>query len=246
MNGNKFSLDGKTVLITGASSGLGACAAVECSKVGATMIITGRDRDRLDSTYSSLEGGGHSQILFDLTSNEIDDLVKELPQLDGLVLCAGITKTLPVKFITEEAITEIFQTNILSSMKLIRGLLKSKKINNGASIVFISSISSFYADKGNSIYAATKGGVNSFSRVLALEMAVKQIRSNCIQPGFVPSSFLNAGIITAEQLEQERKNYPLGFGEPTDIANGIIYLLSDASRWVTGTTLTIDGGVTLR
>lgn len=244
---DSFSLNGKTVLVTGASSGLGAAAAVECSKAGAKLILTGRNAERLQATFDSLSGEGHVQIIIDLNNaQEVESLANQLPALDGLALCAGITKTLPVKFISTEAIDEVFNTNILSSMVLIQRLLKAKKINKGGSIVFISSISTAYADKGNAIYAASKGAMNSFSKVLALELAAQRITSNCIQPGFVPSRMLEEGVITSEQLEEERKRYPLGFGEPSDIANGIIYLLSDASKWVTGSVLTIDGGVTLR
>ena len=247
MNTLSFSLENKTIFVTGASSGLGACTAIECSKAGAKVIISGRNEERLNDTFNQLQGLGHSILPFDLTLKEnIEKLAETLPQLDGVAFCAGITKTIPVKFISHEKIDEIFQTNILSSMQLIQKLLKHKRINKGGSIVFISSISTAYADKGNSIYAASKGAVNSFSKVLALELAAQKITSNCIQPGFIPSEFLANGIITDEQLEEERKRYPLGFGEPSDIAYGIIYLLSDAAKWVTGSVLTIDGGVTLR
>lgn len=242
-----FSLENKTIFVTGASSGLGASTAIECSKAGARLIISGRNEERLNNTFKKLEGQGHIQLPFDLTvPKNIVELAKILPLLDGLALCAGITKTIPVKFISNENIDEIFQTNTLSSMQLIQNLLKNKKINKGGSVVFISSISTAYADMGNSIYAASKGAINSFSKVLALELAAQRITSNCIQPGFVPSSMLDAGVVTEEQLQEEKKKYPLGFGEPTDIANGIIYLLSDAAKWVTGSVLTIDGGVTLR
>lgn len=244
---NPFSLIGKTILVTGASSGLGAAAAIECSKSGATLVITGRNLERLNNTFNQLEGSNHIQLSFDLTVKEsIDELANALPPLDGLALCAGITKTIPVKFISNESIDEIFQTNVLSSMQLIQKLLKKKKINKDGSIVFISSISTAYADKGNSIYAASKGAINSFSKVLALELASQRITSNCIQPGMVPSGMLASGVVTEEQLLEEKIKYPLGFGEPNDIANGIIYLLSDAAKWVTGSILTIDGGVTLR
>lgn len=247
MNISAFSLENKTIFVTGASSGLGASTAIECSKAGAKLIISGRNEERLNNTFNQLEGSNHIQLPFDLTAKEnIDELVNTLPSLDGLALCAGITKTIPVKFISNESIDEIFQTNVLSSMQLIQKLLKKKKINKDASIVFISSISTAYADKGNSIYAASKGAINSFSKVLALELAPQRITVNCIQPGMVPSGMLAAGIVTEEQLMEEQKNYPLGFGKPTDIANGIIYLLSDAAKWVTGSVLTIDGGVTLR
>lgn len=244
---NPYSLDGKTILVTGASSGLGASIAEQCSRLGANVIITGRNPERLAETFAKLSGSGHIQIMADLTNNQaIAALATELPEINGMALCAGITKTIPVKFVNEDAITEIFKTNTLSSISLIQKLLKHKKIAKQGSIVFLSSISTAYADKGNSIYAASKGALNSFSKVLALEGASQGIRSNCIQPGFVPSRMLEAGIVTSEQLQEELKRYPLGFGEPTDIAFGVVYLLSDAARWVTGTVLTIDGGVTLR
>lgn len=247
MNSEQFSLRKKTVLVTGASSGIGASTAIECSKSGACVIISGRDGKRLNDTLLQLEGDGHTQLLLDLTNSDgINDLVMKLPKLDGIVLCAGITKTIPVKFISKEKIYEIFQVNLFSSMQIIQKLLKSKKMNKGGSIVFISSVSAAYAEIGNSIYAASKGAINSFSNVLALELASKGITSNCIQPGFVPTRILADGIITEEQLREDEKNYPLGFGEPNDIAHGCIYLLSDASKWVTGSVLTIDGGVTLK
>jgi NAD(P)-dependent dehydrogenase (short-subunit alcohol dehydrogenase family) len=246
MENSAFSLDGKTLLITGASSGLGACTAIECSKAGAKVIITGRNEDRLNETFSRLYGSGHSKIPFDLCNKEkIVEFCDGILAVDGLSLCAGITRTIPVKYIKETDIDDIFTTNIFASMMIIQTLLKQKKINDGGSIVMISSISAFYADKGNSIYAASKGAINSFARVSALELAAKHIRVNCIQPGFIPTRLLGERV-TQEQLEEERKKYPLGFGQPEDVANGMIYLLSDASKWVTGTTLTIDGGVTLR
>lgn len=247
MSKSAFSLEGKTILVTGASSGLGASTAIECSKAGAHLIITGRNKARLNNTYNSLNGENHLQVISDFQSYEdLDELSAYLPKLDGLALCAGITKTIPVKFIKSESIDEIFQTNTFSSMRLIQQLLKLRKINKGGSIVFISSISTSYADKGNSIYAASKGAINSFSNVLALELTSKGITSNCVEPGFVPTAMLADGVVTDNQLSQEKLRYPLGFGEPSDIANGIIYLLSDAAKWVTGSVLRIDGGVTLR
>lgn len=242
-----FSLENKTIFISGASSGIGASVAIECAKMGARLIISGRNKERLNNTFLQLEGNGHIQYSVDLNvKGNISGLAQELPPLDGLALCAGITKTIPVKFISDEDMAEIFQTNLFSSMQLIQKLLKLKKINKAGSIVFISSISTAYADKGNSIYAASKGAINSFSKVLALELAAQKITSNCIQPGFIPSGMLVNGTITPEQLSEEQKKYPLGFGKPQDVANGVIYLLSDAAKWVTGSVLTIDGGVTLR
>ena len=240
-------LEGKTIFVTGASSGLGAQAAIECARSGANVIVSGSNSARLAGTLNQLQGLGHSQLLCDLRQREsIEQLANLLPNLDGVALCAGITRTIPVRFITDENIDEMFQINVLSSMQLIRSLLKLKKINAGGAIVFISSIATSYADIGNSIYAATKGAINSFSKVLALEMARKRVTSNCLEPGFIPTRLLDAGVITEEQLIEEKKKYPLGFGDPSDIANGIVYLLSDSAKWITGTVLKIDGGVTLR
>ena len=247
LNYNPFSLKGKIILVTGASSGIGQSIAIEGSKMGSQVVVTGRNIHNLNKTFDSLHGDKNQKLTANLSKVEdIDNLVNELPHLDGLVLCAGIVKTLPVKNITDESIYEIFQTNIFSSIQLIKRLLKSKKINRGASIVFISSISTDNAKAGNSLYSATKGAVNSFCKVLALELSFQKIRVNCIQPGFIKTKILDGGIITLEQMEKNIELYPLGPGEPSDISFATIYLLSDASRWVTGSIITIDGGVTLK
>lgn len=242
---SSFSLNGKTILVTGASSGLGAQTAIECSKAGATVILTGRNLSRLEDTLNKMEGEGHKALPADLCEIEkLPDFCKDLPVLDGVCLCAGITKSVPAKNIKEEDIKSIFDTNIISSIVLMKNILKNKRINKGGSIVFISSIATSYAAMGNSIYAASKGAVNSYAKVLALELAPRAIRVNVIQPGIVPTNILSDSF-SREQFEQEASKYPLGFGEPSDIANGMVYLLSDASKWVTGTVLNIDGGVTL-
>lgn len=247
MSFSPFSLENKTILITGASSGLGAAIATECSKIGAKLIITGRDEERLNNTANKLNGKGHIQISIDLTQEErLSHLVKEIPNLDGIVLCAAITMTKPIKFISKDNIDEILQTNTVSSMLLTQKLIKSKKMNSCSSIVFISSIASTKAFLGNSIYSTSKGAINSFSKVLALELAPKKIRSNCINPGIIPTKMTFDGTFSEEQLLEDEKNYPLGFGEPNDVAHGCIYLLSDASKWVSGSIITIDGGATLK
>ena len=247
MSYNPFSLAGKTVLVTGASSGLGVSIAEESSKMGANVIITGRNAERLSQTYQQLEGTQNRQIVADLTHpDDIARLVESLPVLDGVVFNAGVIKTTPVKHITDEGIDQVFQTNILSSIRIVQKLLKMKKIKDGGSIIFISSISTFHVKVGNALYSATKGAINSFAKVLALELASRKIRVNCIQPGFIKSRILDAGIITQEQLEEHFKLYPMGIGKPTDISYACVYLLSPASEWVTGSIFTIDGGVTLR
>ena len=246
---NPFSLGGKTILLTGASSGIGAATAKECARQGAIVVITGRNQERLNAVLQQLEGSGHIAISCDMCNPaDVESLCGQLPALDGMAFCAGITRTIPVKRIKKEDINDIFSTNLTSPIEIVNSLVKQKKVNRGGSIVFISSISSSYADMGNSVYAATKGGIISFSRVLALELASKGIRANCVRPGFVAGTGMTEGLsrLSEEQIDLERQKYPLGFGETSDIANGIIYLLSDASKWVTGTTLTIDGGITLK
>lgn len=248
MSYNPFSLEGKTILITGASSGIGRGICIDCSRMGAKVHLMARNEDRLNKTLSEMEGEGHVIHQADLCiTDDINALVDTLPVIDGVVLCAGIIKTMPVKNISEEAMTEIFNSNIMGDIKICSRLLKKKKLNHDGSVVFISSVSTFNVKVGNSLYSATKGAVNSFAKAMALEVSKQNIRVNCIQPGFVPSNILNSGAIEEDEfLKFYAERHPLGFGTPTDIANGCIYLLSDASRWVTGSIFTIDGGYTLQ
>ena len=243
---NPFSLENKVILVTGASSGIGRGIAIDTSKMGAKVYITARNENRLNETFSQMSGKSNVIIPAELT-NEIDELVEKLPALDGIVLCAGIIKTMPVKKITDSAIDEIFNVNILSEIQLLSRLLRKKKLNKGASVVIISSVSTFNVKVGNSLYSATKGAANSFAKAMALEVSKQKMRVNCIQPGFVPSSILNhSGIEQDNFLRWYAERHPLGFGEPSDIANACIYLLSDAAKWVTGSIFTIDGGYTLQ
>lgn len=243
---NPFSLEDKVILVTGASSGIGRGIAIDTSKMGAKVYITARNENRLNETFSQMNGKSNVIIPAELT-NEIDKLVEKLPVLDGIVLCAGIIKTMPVKNITDTAIEEIFKVNILSEIQLLSRLLRKKKLNKGASVVIISSVSTFNVKVGNSLYSATKGAANSFAKAMALEVSKQKMRVNCIQPGFVPSAILNqSGIEQDNFLRWYAERHPLGFGEPSDIANACIYLLSDAAKWVTGSIFTIDGGYTLQ
>lgn len=247
MNYNPFSLKGKTIFVTGASSGIGRSIAVECSKMGAKLIITARNEERLSETIALMEGDIHIGIPADITKKEdLQNLVNQLPVLDGIVQNAGINNKVPVKFITEDKIDAVFKTNYYAPVLMIQSILKSKKITKGASIVMMSSISSNYAAVTNSIYSSTKGALNSFSKVLALELAPRSIRVNIIQPGIIKTEILKAYALQDDLAEHE-KEYPLGkFGEPEDIAYATIYLLSDAAKWVTGSIFTVDGGITLR
>jgi NAD(P)-dependent dehydrogenase (short-subunit alcohol dehydrogenase family) len=245
---NPFSLAGKTILVTGASSGIGRATAIECSKMGATMVITGRNAERLQETFVQLQGAGHSQVIADLNDEaQVKTLVENVPELHGIVHNAGFTITLPFKFINRADFDGLMQTNFFAPVFITQQLHKQKKIRKGSSIVFISSIATFTVGIGDSMYAATKGAVNAFAKVLAVELAKQQIRVNCVQPGVVQTSIFDSGVISEEQLKATEQKYPLGrFGKPEDIAHAAIYLLSDAAAWVTGSNLIIDGGFTLQ
>jgi NAD(P)-dependent dehydrogenase (short-subunit alcohol dehydrogenase family) len=248
MEYNPFSLRNKTVLITGASSGIGAATAILCAKMGAKLIITARNKERLKMVLSQLDEIGHQMILADLTNDkDIENMVAEIPSLDGIVHNAGISKMTPVKFLNKDIIEETVKTNFYAPVLITKNILKKKKLNRMASVVFISSISSFFAEIANSMYASSKGALNSFARVLALEMAPQRARVNSIQPGMVKTSLIQNGELTMEQLAEDEKRYPLGrYGKPEDIAGLVVYLLSDVSEWMTGNIINIDGGISLR
>ena len=245
---NPFSLDGKTILVTGASSGIGRSIAVECSKMGGKIIITARNEERLNETLMQMEGTGHSIIVADLI-NKKDQmrLVDGLPELDGLVNCAGIVKSLLFNFMNFEDLDSIMSSNFTSQVIITASLLKQKKIAKNSSIVFISSVVTISTYIGSAMYTASKGAITAMSRTIALELAAKKIRVNCVSPGMTETPLINLDAITQEQLEQDMKRYPLKrYGKPEEIAYAVIYLLSDASSWTTGANLIIDGGYSLQ
>ena len=252
MSYNPYSLENMTILVTGASSGIGKSTAIECSKMGATVIITARNEQRLLETLNSLDTSfdqQHSMYIADLSrEEEIASLVDRLPSLNGVSLNAGIVKTLPVKFINKEDLADVLNVNMIGPVFLIQRLLKKKRLVRGGSVVFTSSIGGVMVSiVGNTMYGISKGGLNAFMKGMALEMAAQGIRSNSVNPGFVETSILSSGTISEEQLKKDVESYPMGrFGKPEDIAHATIYLLSDASSWVTGHALVVDGGVTLR
>lgn len=245
---NPFSLVGKTILITGASSGIGRATAIECSKMGATCVITGRNVIRLQETFDALVGSGHLQVVADLSLVEdINRLIDEVPVLQGCVNNAGYNVMKLIPFIKSEDLSNIMCINLEAPILLTHRLIKKKKLQKGASIVFTSSISARGRNSvGNSLYSATKGGLSSFMKNASLELAAKNIRCNAVLPGMVETPLKDGkSNITEEQWEANRQLYPLRrFGQPEEIAHGIVYLLSDASSWVTGTELVIDGGLT--
>lgn len=249
MEYNPFSLEGKTILVTGASSGIGRASAIACSRMGASVIITARNEERLSQTMSELKGEGHRMLLCDLNDEaSIDNMVAILPEVQGLINNAGFTKIMPVQFISSEDINSILQVNTVAPMILLQKLLKKKKIKRGASVVFTSSMAGLgLCTVGNSIYAASKGAISAFIRCVALELAPKNIRVNAICPAMVDTGILDSGVVTQEQLAEDMKNYPLGrYGNPNDIAMAMVYLLSEASSWITGNNVVIDGGLSLK
>lgn len=245
---NPFSLVGKTILITGASSGIGKATAMLCAEMGAKLIICGRDKERLDAVMNSLSENEHQLFLGDLTSTEtVEQLMTEMPAVDGVVMSAGRGITVPIQFATREKMDDVFNTNFFATVELLRYLIRKKKLNNGASVVIILSIGGTRRFlPGNAVYGASKAALESIVRYAAIELAPKQIRVNGICPGMVHTPFIGKGALTEEQYQKDMQTYPLKrYGEPEDIANGAIYLLSDASSWVTGHSLVIDGGVTI-
>lgn len=248
---NPFSLEGKTILVTGASSGIGRGIAIECSKMGAKVVLNGRNEERLNETLDMMDGEGHHLIIADISSqDEIDKLVAESPVLDGCVLCAGIPQVCPVKHFKRQDIEDIFSVNTFAPIMITSSLIKKKKIHKGSSVVLVESISGvFVGTKGDVSYNASKAALNGFLKGAALELAGQGIRINAVNPGLVPTNILN---LTNEMFAESHhtdimvESYPLKrYGTPEDIAYGCIYLLSDASGWVTGTNLVIDGGYLL-
>ena len=247
---NPFSLEGKTILITGASSGIGRATAIECSKLGANVIISGRNEERLAETKNSLicqNRQEHKSIIADLTDEiQTTKLVESVDSIDGVVNNAGVNRVKPIQFIKMEDLDYIYHSNTFSSVSLTKMLVKKKKIKNGGSIVFTSSVSAFYNAPGRALYASSKSALTSFMRSFAIELAEKGIRANAVHPGMIETSFIKENL-SEEDLKKNISEYPLKrFGKPKEIAWAIIYLLSDASSWVTGTSMIVDGGFMLK
>ena len=247
---NPFSLEGKTILVTGASSGIGKATAIVSAEMGASIILTARNQERLQSTKASLVNPdlNHTIITADLTHQEdLDNLVNQVPQLDGVVLCSGRTGSfLPIKYDKREKINPVFETNFFAPFELMRMLYKAKKLKDGSSIVTIVSIGGVNAfATGNGDYGAAKAALNSIMKFAAKEFAPR-IRVNCICPGMIQTPMVDSCGYSDEQIASDMEQYPLKrYGKPEEVAYGAVYLLSDASAWVTGTDLFIDGGVTI-
>lgn len=241
---NPFHLHGKTILVTGASSGIGRAVAVECARVGACLVITGRDAQRLDETLALLAApgaGAHQAVLADLTVPEqLAQLAVAAGPLDGVVHAAGIDGVSPVRMLRQAHLESVMATNYMTPVMLTQKLLYRKQLRNGASLVFLSSIAAHTGTVGLGPYASSKAALEGFILPLALEIAPRGMRANALAPGLVDTPLINYAV---EWLVEQGKKYPLGLGQPEDVAYAAIYLLSDASRKVTGTRLHLDGGI---
>lgn len=240
-----FSLAGKRVLITGASSGIGRQTAITCSQMGARLLITGRSPERLQETAALLEGDGHLALEADLTVQaDLDRLVDQAGVVDGIVHAAGIVRLVPMRMINQNQLDETFGSNVFAPMLLTKGLLAKKKIAPQGSIVFISAVASHVGPMASATYSASKGALLGAMRTLALEVSKQGIRANCIAPGYVRSPMLETLGQVSGKMEEHVTQTPLGVGEPEDVAHAAVFYLSDASRWVTRNYFIIDGGLT--
>ncbi|KQC34056.1 3-oxoacyl-ACP reductase [Nonlabens sp. YIK11] len=249
MDNTIFSLENKTILVTGASSGIGREIAIACSNFGAKVLILGRNIERLKQTLSLLVGDGHSYHSLDLNDDKLVlEFCNSSIEIDGLVHSAGIVKSQLFSFLKEESFRHILDTNLVAPVMLTKHLLKKKKINKESSIVFLSSISGPVVTYiGNSAYSASKSALCGIAKTMALELASKGIRVNTIMPAMIETELISSIDSSKEDIELDKKNYPLGdYGKPEDVAFSVIFLLSKASKWMTGTDLKLDGGLTLK
>lgn len=242
---NPFSLAGKTILVTGSSSGIGRGIAIACSRMGATVYINGRNEERLAETMAAMEVGDHGIVVGDLSVQfDVQRIVEKLPSIDGVVHCAGIGERKICKQIEQTDIDNIMGVNFDAPIMLQTQLLQKKKIKKAASIVFIASIAPFAPTVGNALYSASKGAMIAYANCLSVELASRQIRVNCICPGMIWTDLIYRGGLTEDELREDEQKYPLKrYGTPDDVANAVIYLLSNASSWMTGTCLKIAGGI---
>lgn len=249
---NPFSLENKTIFVTGATSGIGKAIAIECSKMAANLVVTGRSQDKLLDTFNHLVNNdttNHLHLLADLSDDkDLIKLINELPELDGVVLNAGIVKDILTKLSDKTDVLNVFSINTFAPIYLVQLLLQQRKIKKNGSIVFISSISGTSCGYiGGSIYGSSKAALLGFIKALALEVAPRNIRVNSISPGMIETNLLKSTSLSADQIKNDRESYPLKrYGSPEDVAYAAVYLLSNASSWMTGSNLLLDGGFTLK
>lgn len=239
-----FSLNDKRILVTGASSGIGRGVAIACSRMGASVMATGRNVRRLEETVAEMAGEDNLYIKADLSDEEsLAEMVGQLPMLDGVVHCAGIGQRVLCRMLQSRDIDEVMDINFKGPVLLQAEILRRKKINRGASVIFLASLAADSPSVGNAVYSASKSALISYSKCLSVELAPREIRVNCISPAMVWTDLILQGGVDVETLKEDEKRYPLKrYGTPDDIANLAIYLLSDASSWMTGTNVQITGG----
>ena len=243
-----ISLQNKTILITGASSGIGRATAIQLSQLGASVALNGRNDKELQNTANAC-AGKPIVLKADLCNEEeVSQLIELSPKLNGWVHCTGKVLPVPVKFIQEKHLEEILNVNFKSAVKLTSALLRGKKLNDGSSILFISSVSVLHSYFGGGPYVASKAALEAHARTMALELASKKIRVNVLQPALVKTAIYKAtseAAMNQQEMEEHEKKYPLGIGEPEDVAKAAAFFISDESSWITGSSLKMDGGLTL-
>lgn len=246
---NPFSLEGKRVLITGATSGIGRATALQCAAMGADVALLGRNASAMEEVVAAIDKDSTQSYLFDLRDKEtLDALMPQLPKFDGVVCNAGLVKSIVAKNCTAEDVIALFEVNVLSAIHLIQQVLEQKKLNKGASVVMMSSMSGVFCGlPGGSAYGATKAALSGYAKALALELAPRGIRVNTVHPGMIDTDLCKDTALTQEQFDADKVNYPLGrYGTPEEVASAVVYLLSDATRWMTGTQLLLDGGYSVK
>ena len=246
---NPFSVEGKIILITGAASGIGKATALQCAEMGAKLILLDLNEEGLKKVKDEIPSGVVEIMAINLTDfDSMRAMVAELPKLDGVASNAGIFYSMMAKLSEKKDMEKIFEINTFSHINLIQQLMEQKKLNKGASIVFTSSMSGVYCGAvGGSLYGATKSALAGYAKALAIELAPRGIRVNTIHPGMINTPLIHSAALSQSVLDEDMKNYPLGrYGEPEEVAYSIIYLLSDATKWMTGTQLLIDGGFSVK